>query len=527
LKNRRKTGSLFALLAKNYLLFALVLLLLAACVYALWNARVDRLYQGSDWDALTADPALQAGSWKKLERYLLPDGSALAVETADGSVLYASAGAPAALPGADAAACLAEYGREYYGDCISFTENGAIRWRVTRYVYGSGSNLSELSVVLDSDYRVVSGGLGDGMRAYTQEEFLYLAGKKPETQTLYRYGFTASDGRPLTALFYTSAWSDEAFQLQYNRTLWLLLLFVPLALAAVGCFIWWLSRRIRRPLDRLNDAILAQSDGRPAGAAACGGPAEIRRIGESFDRLSRQLAQSETERQRQSEARQKLIADISHDLKTPVTVIAGYADAICDGKVPPEELPHYLRAIRTKSAALTELIDAFHEYSKVEHPDFSLRPVKTDLCEYCREYLAEKYDEIDLAGFSLRVAIPDAPVRVLLDPLAFRRVLDNLLSNSLRYNRLGTVLFFELRAQGSSAVLLIGDNGVGIPADRAATIFEPFVVGDDARSTGGSGLGLAITRRLVEAHGGTITLCPNPPPEYSTQFILKLPLARP
>ena len=91
---------------------------------------------------------------------------------------------------------------------------------------------------------------------------------------------------------------------------------------------------------------------------------------------------------------------------------------------------------------------------RVESARIEAKPA--DLCEFLREYLAEKYDEIDLAGFSLRVAIPDAPVRVLLDPLAFRHVLDNLLSNSLRYNRLGTVLFFELRAQGSSAVLLIG-----------------------------------------------------------------------
>src|SRR5699024_9807131 len=113
---------------------------------------------------------------------------------------------------------------------------------------------------------------------------------------------------------------------------------------SAGLFIWWLSRRIGRPLRRLNDAVVSQSEGRMVRVGDCGGTREIRRIGESFDRFSDRLAESEAERQRLDQGRQKLIADISHDLKTPITVIAGYIDAICDGKVPPEEQERYLRA---------------------------------------------------------------------------------------------------------------------------------------------------------------------------------------
>ena len=219
-----------------------------------------------------------------------------------------------------------------------------------------------------------------------------------------------------------------------------------------------------------------------------------------------------------------LIADISHDLKTPITVIAGYIDAICDGKVPPQETQRYLRAIQGKAEALTELVNAFHEYSKVEHPEFVIHPRRTDLCEFSREYLAGKYEEIDLAGFSLEVSIPEKPVWCLLDELQFRRVLDNLVANALRHNRLGTVLYVDLSVSGASAVLRVADNGAGIPQDRAARIFEPFVVGSDARSGKGSGLGLAITRRIVELHGGTITLSSHPAPGRSTEFVVKLPL---
>ena len=233
---------------------------------------------------------------------------------------------------------------------------------------------------------------------------------------------------------------------------------------------------------------------------------------------------SERQRRILDEGRQKLIADISHDLKTPITVIAGYIDAICDGKVPPEEQTRYLRAIQSKAEALTELVNAFHEYSKVEHPEFILHPERTDLCEFLREYLAVKYEEIDLAGFSLEISIPERAIFCQLDPLQFRRVLDNLLSNALRHNRLGTVLFLDVDVEKSFALVRVADNGSGIPPERIPYIFEPFVVGSDARSGTGSGLGLAITRRIMEKHGGTISLTPHPAPGRSTEFVLRLPI---
>ena len=220
--------------------------------------------------------------------------------------------------------------------------------------------------------------------------------------------------------------------------------------------------------------------------------------------------------------RQRMIANISHDLKTPVTVIAGYVDALADGKIPPAEQSRYLAAIRSRTDALTQLINAFHEYSKVDHPQFTLQRRDLDLCEYLREYLAGQYDAIELAGFALEVSIPEEPCPCSLDPFQFGRALDNLIGNALRYNRLGTLLTVTLAVEPGWALLTVADNGEGIPPQRAAAIFEPFVVGSDARSGGGSGLGLSITRRLVELHGGTITL--DNRPEEGAAFLIRLPL---
>ncbi len=155
-------------------------------------------------------------------------------------------------------------------------------------------------------------------------------------------------------------------------------------------------------------------------------------------------------------------------------MIEGYASAILDGKVPADELPRYLEAIADKAESLTALINTFYEYSKTEHPDFRLSCRDVDLGEFLREYLAEKYEEIDLAGFTLDVRIPETPVWCRLDSFQFRRAMDNILSNSLRYNTLGTMIRVSLTADGLCARLRVADNGIGIPPSIRERLFEPF-----------------------------------------------------
>lgn len=207
-------------------------------------------------------------------------------------------------------------------------------------------------------------------------------------------------------------------------------------------------------------------------------------------------------------------------------MIQGYAKAICDGLIPPEKQPDYLDTIYQKSNRLTGLIDTFHEYSKLEHPQFTLQTRQLDLCEVLREYLASKYNELELGGFVPEIEIPEQPIWCMLDKTAFLRVLENIAANAVRHNPTGTTLFFELESRDGQAILTLADNGVGIPPEIAERIFEPFVVGDESRSTRqGSGLGLAISHKIVTAHKGSIRLVQPPRPGCSTQFQITLPLA--
>lgn len=523
MKGKKNAGGLFGLLARQYLLFTLALLAIAAAVFALWMLYTARIYQAPDWDCLLADPALAEGRWHTLRRHLTP-GSGFAVYDGDGALVFSAGEGFDERVEPGALACVPAWGEGVQIDSYELS-GGEARYLVVAHTPDGAGGEATHTAVLDENYRVMLGGLEEGRTAYTPEEYRYLTGARFANSFTARATISGPGAQPLTLLLRETYPTDAQFTQTLRSSVWVAALFLPLYLAAAGLFIWRLRRRIARPLEALNAAVDAQSRGEDLRVGDCGGPREIRRIGESFDQFAARLAKSEAERKRLDEGRQKLIADISHDIKTPVTVICGAADALCDGKVPKEERDRTLRMIQQKAADLARLTDAFHEYSKTQHPRFELHTRRVDVCEFLRAWLAARYDEIDLAGFSLEPAIPEAPAYCMVDELQLRRALDNLLTNALRHNRLGTLLFVEAEPGPQKVTVRIADNGEGIPLERRKTIFEPFVTGSDARTGAGSGLGLAITRRILEKHGGSIRLNEKPAPGRATEFVLTLPLA--
>lgn len=514
---KRKERGLSALLTESFLLFAVTLAAAAGGVYWLWSASVDRIYDVTDWAALVSDPALPQGGFDALRSHL-GGKDACAVLTPEGALIWASDDSLGAMTAGELA-CVGEYDSGSHVEAYPARgEDGETQYHVARYEADGSSR----EMVLDSSYRVVSGGLGDGKTQYTQREYALLTGILPAKADLCRAPFE-SGGRTLILLMKTAYPDEQETYRAYQASLRIWLLLPPLCVLAAAFFVVRISRAIRGPLDRLGEAIAARSEGRSVTVGDCSGVREIRRIGRSFDVLSARLEESEKERDHLDRARQQMIADVSHDLKTPVTVIAGYADALAAGKIPPAEQARCLEVIRSRSRSLAQLADAFHEYAKVEHPAFVLHPERTDLCEYLREYLAGKYGEIELAGFSLDVRIPEEPVFCRLDTFQLGRALDNLITNSLRHNRLGTLLLVSVRRDQGAALITVADNGAGIPREKARTIFEPFVVGNESRGGEGSGLGLSITRRIVELHGGAIALSSHPALGHGAEFVISLP----
>ena len=326
---KRKERGLSALLAKSFLLFALTLAVAAGGVYWLWSACIDRIYSITDWDQLLADSRLEQGDYDALRAYLGSSDS-FAVLTPDGDLLWSSDESLGALTQGELA-CVSDYSSGSHVEAYPIQDGDSeARYRVTRYTEDGGSEEMEL----DGDLRVVSGGLGDGRERYTRREYAILAGLWPARASLSRFSFTGADGESRVLLMSTAFPDEQTTYAAYQASwrVWLLLL--PVSVLAGAFFAGRIRRAIRLPLDRLHDAMLAQVEGRSVRVGNCTDVRELKRIGETFDMLSDRLAESERERERLDRDRQRMIADISHDIKTPVTVIAGYADALAAGKNP-------------------------------------------------------------------------------------------------------------------------------------------------------------------------------------------------
>lgn len=240
------------------------------------------------------------------------------------------------------------------------------------------------------------------------------------------------------------------------------------------------------------------------------GAAEFQRVTESFNNMVEIIESGERERAKLEEDKQRILSGLSHDLKTPVTVIRGFAKAIKDGLADKEEEREYLDIMIDKSDRLAELIDTLNEYYRLEHPDLAIEKKPVDLAETTRRYLAAKYGEFELNGCALETDIPDGPLIVSIDEKQFLRIYENLCGNVFKYNPDGTKVKFALRRDGENALVSVADSGIGIGEDIRETIFNPFVVGEESRKGRGSGLGLAICRKIALLNDGTIELKKRP-----------------
>ena len=299
--------------------------------------------------------------------------------------------------------------------------------------------------------------------------------------------------------------------------------FIGLYLLLMVLFVLIISNQLSKPLKMLTDEIENFQTGTSA-HIEYEGPREFKEMVESFNNLSQRLKQSEEENRRLTDDKNKMLADISHDLKTPLTVISGYATALHDGLIKPDQVNDYLRIIYQKSNRVADLINQFYEYSKLEHPEYNFEFEKLNVAEFLRELLVDIIDELNVNGYEVEVNFPDDEEGFIQgNPMQLKRVFENLIANTVAHTPKGTLLSFDMGCVGNNVLIRYQDNGGGISAEVADRIFEPFVVDDPARNKSGSGLGLSIAKKIVEYHGGTIILEKFAPKEL-TSYLITLPL---
>ena len=296
-----------------------------------------------------------------------------------------------------------------------------------------------------------------------------------------------------------------------------------LILMLIFVYSYWVTRRIKKPLRVLNLGMKRMMEGHYNTRIALYAETEFLRIGQSFNYMADVIEKTTEEKRLAEKSKQRLMVDLSHDLKTPITSIQGYAQALVEGRVTdPERQTKYLNYIYSKSVQVTKLIQHMLELLKLDSPDFILRVQRLELGDQLREIIADTYGEIEQKEFQLQLQVPEEEVYAHFDPELFASIINNLISNALAYNPVGTRIRVTVIPEGADIRIEIADNGVGIPQELWSTIFDPFVRGDEARTaSGGTGLGLSIAKKNVEKMGGSLVL--ESREEEPTVFIIRIP----
>ncbi len=236
---------------------------------------------------------------------------------------------------------------------------------------------------------------------------------------------------------------------------------------------------------------------------------EISQLCQDFEAMRIRLKETTEEKIQYDKESKELLSNISHDLKTPITAIKGYVEGILDGVASsPEKLDKYIRTIYNKANDMDRLIDELTFYSKIDTNKIPYTFSKINVASYFRDCVEEVGLDLDANNIELGYFnYVDEDVVVIADAEQMKRVVNNIISNSVKYlDKKKGIINIRIKDVGDFIQVEIEDNGKGIAAKDLPNIFDRFYRTDSSRnsSKGGSGIGLSIVRKIIEDHGGRI-----------------------
>jgi len=270
---------------------------------------------------------------------------------------------------------------------------------------------------------------------------------------------------------------------------------VAIAIALLLTFV--LSRRMTSPIGALAKAAKRLGRGDLSQRVQLGSKGEVAALAQAFNTMAADLEHDE-------QLRRNLVADVAHELRTPLSNIQGYLEAIRDRVMKPNAAT--IRSLNEEVALLSRLVNELQDLSLAEAGELKLVYQAEDITKLVKQAVTPLQPQLTAKELSLSLDLPDNLPPVNIDWQQVNQVLHNLLENAVAYTHKGGTINVVAAKQGDWVEVSVSDTGEGIPAEDLPNIFERFYRVDKSRArvTGGSGLGLTIAKRLVEAHGGTI-----------------------
>ena len=276
-----------------------------------------------------------------------------------------------------------------------------------------------------------------------------------------------------------------------------------------------MARRITRPVEQIIGVTRAM--GRGERAARVGGiaaPGELRELATAFDQMA-------DTRDRQDQLRRDLVADVAHELRTPVAILQAGHEALLDGITQPT--PDQLASLRDEVLRLARMLGDLQTLAAADAAALHLNRIPCDLAGLAAAAADSLAGQFEAAGITLEQRLTS--VTVDADPRWLHQVVMNLLTNALKFTATGGHVTIEAGPAATTAVLTVTDTGTGIPADELPRIFDRFWRGRQATQISGSGIGLAVAAELAGAHDGQLTA--RSEPGQGTEMTLTLPRALP
>jgi two-component system, OmpR family, sensor histidine kinase BaeS len=273
------------------------------------------------------------------------------------------------------------------------------------------------------------------------------------------------------------------------------------------------ARRITRPVVRLIAATRAMAAGdRAARVGEIRAAGELRELAAAFDQMAGTL-------DRQEQIRRNLVADVAHELRTPIAILQAGHEALLDGVAEPT--PAELGSLRDEVLRLARMVGDLQTLAAADAAALNLTRSPADLAELAAAAADSLARRFEAAGITLDRDLAASPV--LADPHWLHQVITNLLTNALKFTPAGGRVTISTERTGADAILRVTDTGTGIPAEDLPRIFDRFFRGQRAAQVSGSGIGLTVAAELVQAHGGRLTAASEL--GHGTQMTLSLPSA--
>ncbi len=313
-------------------------------------------------------------------------------------------------------------------------------------------------------------------------------------------------------LIHTKAQSVEG---GLGTVLWQIVLVVLAVTGFAGVMLSLYVRSVLTPLKELTRASKTMADGDYHVRVSTDHPIEdVREVASAFNSMAGQVELLDA-------SRREFVANVSHELRSPITSIGGFVEGMLDGTIPESERNTYLQVVDSETKRLSKLIEKLLALSRLERDDASLDLTDFDMCELMRRCLLRRAGDLDSKHMEVAFDFALDPCMVHADSERMEQVIVNLLDNAIKFTGEGGKITLETREAGEKREIIVRDTGIGIPAEDRDRIFERFFTSDRAHTSGkGTGLGLSICQRIMQMHGESIRLLDT---EEGTAFALTLP----